>query len=287
VEPTEANASASSILPAAQQPFPVSTTTATTTTAAATAAALAPPPEVSSSAFTRVTTPQTESPPLLADLPEPRPLSPPAVVDTEPLQPSPDIEPLAADLQESTPSSAEEVLLMELTEATEALGPSSDDDSAPSRRPRRKQRAPPGSSPDGSDKKEEKVVVIRRSARPRVVPDRLADSLPEDEMHELEQTGFDLSEYDLPAPREQKWEVERILGMAMVGVDEFQYEVKWMNHCKTTWEPAANFKRMDVVHEWWLRYWLNSQQQMRAMLDRLAESSGVRRDELGGRGKAR
>ena len=179
------------------------------------------------------------------------------------------------------------MLLLELTTATEALGSSSDDDGSPRRRSRRNRRAAPSSSLDNLDEKEEKVVEIRRSARTRIAPDRLADSLPEDEMRELEQTGFDMSEYDLPEPREEKWEVERILGMAMVGVDDFQYEVKWKNYCKATWEPASNFKRMDVVHEWWLKYRLNSQEQMRKMLDRLAESSRGRRDGLGGRSKAR
>ena len=201
------------------------------------------------------------------------------------LEPSPTEEPVVADLQEPTLSLTEESLQWEeLAAATKALGPPSDDDSAPGRRSRRGRRVAPRLSSDDSDEKEEKAVVIRRSARSRAVPDRLADSLPEDEMRELEQTGFDLSAYDLPEPREQKWEVERILGMAMVGVDDFQYEVKWVNHCQTTWEPAANFKRMDVVHEWWLRYWLNSQSLMGDMMNRLAESSGER---LGGWGKAR
>ena len=126
-----------------------------------------------------------------------------------------------------------------------------------------------------SDVDPDEVREVRKSSR---IPRRVnrPDAVPEDELEELEQTGFDLSAREEPRRREEKWPVEEILSVEPDEDGQMWYRVKWAGYDEPTIEPAWELNRLDVVHKFWLDYYVKAEEEIIRCQSELVES----RDEL-------
>jgi hypothetical protein len=170
--------------------------------------------------------------------------------------------------------------LTELKDALDALGPVSDGEVRGDVGRRVRRRRGGGGGDEKKDDEADRTPspdpqMLRRSSRPRAAPSRLAEALEEETVREFEQAGWDLSEYE-SEPRTPRFEPERVIGFNVSPAGEFLYFVQWVGYCAPTWEPADNLAHLRVTHQFWLDYWVRSQDQMREMMQRLAETTPAR-----------
>ena len=104
------------------------------------------------------------------------------------------------------------------------------------------------------------VMEIRRSTREsRGV--QHPDDVPEEEVEELEQTGFDMSDREMPRPREPAYPFSRILYADPNEDSQMEYMVEWVGG-EQTLEPAESFRNMDAVLEFWSGYYVETQDEL-------------------------